>query len=380
MNKQLDVSIMMRRVYERGLTTLSGGNLSMRVGDDIWITPSGIDKGNLDSPDTVCIKGDGTITGKHRPSSEYPFHQAIYSAREDVRVILHAHSPALVAYCIAHKIPDTRIIKEAYALCGEIGYADYVMPGSPQLGEKLASVFSRGYNVVQMENHGVVVVASTIEEAYERLVSASHIAEITLHATALGDVITLKNLQEEKWFAPQYSTEDTDSLAQQLEMTLSRGIDNRLFPGRTARVIARRENGDILVRGFDKYPQIKIEKPYLIEAQPPYLMAFAVTHTALDTRTIPEAYTSLHHVPLVEDNSTAIESALTQHEAIIVKNSRIIVKGKTLLQAYDGLEVLEYTARSIIEATRIGGVVPMSKQAIQDLDETYHQYYKGLSG
>ena len=353
MDKQVDIPTMMRLVYERGLTTLSGGNLSMRDDDDIWITPSGIDKGKLEPEDVVCIKADGTITGKHRPSSEYPFHQAIYARRDDVQVILHAHSPALVAYCIAHKVPDTRILKEAYALCGEIGYAEYVMPGSPQLGEKLATVFSEGYDVVLMENHGVVTVGENLEEAFDRLVFATLIAQISLHTSALGGLIRPDNLQRGK----PASIQDNPALAGELEIIRSRAIEKQLFPRRIIR-----------------------NPGFIIEAQPPYLMAFAVTHTPLDTRTIPEAYTTSGDVPLIKDDASIIRTALSQQQAIIVKNSRVIVRGDTLLQAYDRLEVLEYTARSAVEASRIGGVVPMSTEAIRDLEENYHQYYKGLSG
>lgn len=380
MDNYLDVPIMMRLVYERGLTTLSGGNLSMRDADDIWITPSGIDKGSLEQTDVVCIKADGTIEGKHRPSSEYPFHQAIYAVREDVNVILHAHSPALVAYCIAHKVPDTRILKDAYALCGEIGYATYVMPGSPQLAEKLASTFSEGYDVVLMENHGVVTTGANLEEAYERLVSAAHIAQITLHAKSLGHIVALDNLHAENRVRPKQNQASESALPRQIEAILSRGVDNQLYPGRTAKITAQTDKGRVCTHKHDIYEVLKLDKPFIIEAQAPHLMAFAVTHRELDTRIIPEAYTTLHDVPLVDNDKTAIEAALSEHDAIIVKNSRVIVTGNTLLQAYDGLEVLEYTARSAIEAARIGGVVPMSAQAVHDLDESYHLYYKGLSG
>ena len=123
-----------------------------------------------------------------------------------------------------------------------------------------------------------------------------------------------------------------------------------------------------------------IDDSHRISTRPPCLMVFAVTHTALDTRTIPEAYMTLHDVPLIDDDEQLIEATLQKHEAVIVKNSRVIVSGKTWLQVYDRLEVLEYTARSIIEANRLGGVVPMPEEATRALDETYHQYYKGLSG
>ena len=86
--KQLDIKLMhpaeqiaiiIGRIYRSGMTTTSGGNLSiMDSNGDMWITPAGIDKGSLTPSDIMCVKADGTIVGPHRPSSEYPFHKAIY--------------------------------------------------------------------------------------------------------------------------------------------------------------------------------------------------------------------------------------------------------------------------------------------------------------
>ena len=66
-------------IYQSGMTTTSGGNVSSRGEDgDVWITPAGVDKGSLNPADTVCIKADGSCEGKHRPSSENPIHRSIY--------------------------------------------------------------------------------------------------------------------------------------------------------------------------------------------------------------------------------------------------------------------------------------------------------------
>ncbi len=86
--KQLDTKLMhpaeqikviIGRIYRSGMTTTSGGNVSiMDDNGDMWITPSAIDKGSLTERDIICVKADGTIVGPHKPSSEYPFHKAIY--------------------------------------------------------------------------------------------------------------------------------------------------------------------------------------------------------------------------------------------------------------------------------------------------------------
>ncbi len=98
----------MRRVYGYGMTTTSGGNISILDDTgDIWITPGGIDKGGLQEADIVRMRGDVVVEGTHPPSSEYPFHRAIYARRPDIRAVLHAHPAALVAFSLVRKIPDT---------------------------------------------------------------------------------------------------------------------------------------------------------------------------------------------------------------------------------------------------------------------------------
>ena len=64
----------MNRIYHNGMTTLSGGNLSVRDDNgDIWITPSGVDKGQLTAKDIMVIRGDGWIEGPHKAYATFPF-------------------------------------------------------------------------------------------------------------------------------------------------------------------------------------------------------------------------------------------------------------------------------------------------------------------
>jgi ribulose-5-phosphate 4-epimerase/fuculose-1-phosphate aldolase len=101
----------MQRIYDKGLTTMSGGNLSIMDNDgNIWITPAGVDKGTLTRRDIICVKPDGTVIGPHKPSSELPFHISVYKMRPDLHAVLHAHPPALVAFSIVRRLPDLDLI------------------------------------------------------------------------------------------------------------------------------------------------------------------------------------------------------------------------------------------------------------------------------
>jgi L-fuculose-phosphate aldolase len=182
----------MNRIYHNGMTTLSGGNLSiLEENGDIWVTPTGIDKGNLCPDDIIFVKPDGTIIGPHKPSSEFPFHKAIYGKRPDLRAVVHAHPPALVSYSIVREIPDTRIIPQANRVCGPVGYAPYALPGSESLGKNIAGAFLEGYNIVILENHGMAAGGSTLLSAFQRLETLDFCARTLIRANSLGEIKTL---------------------------------------------------------------------------------------------------------------------------------------------------------------------------------------------
>ena len=196
------LAIIIKRVYNQRRTTTSGGNISIKdENGDMWITPGAIDKGNLTKDDMICIKPDGTIIGRHKPSSEYPFHQRIYEVRPDLRAVLHAHPSALVAFSIVRKLPDTTLTPQIYYECGKPGMAKYAMTGSEELGEKIAEVFAQNLNVAILENHGVVVGAGCLQDAFGLFETMESAARMEINATTIGskkslDVELLESCRE----------------------------------------------------------------------------------------------------------------------------------------------------------------------------------------
>src|SRR6516225_5193849 len=97
----------MERIYRYRMTTTSGGNLSLREANgDVWITPARVDKGGLRREDIVRVRASGAVEGIRTPSSELPIHRQIRELRPDVGGIVHAHPVALVAFSLAHQVPD----------------------------------------------------------------------------------------------------------------------------------------------------------------------------------------------------------------------------------------------------------------------------------
>ena len=189
----------MNRLYYYGMTTMTGGNLSVKDSEGtVWISPSGVDKGSLRREDIMQIKPDGTIIGIHKPSVEYPFHLGIYKKRPDLGAVLHAHPPALVAFSLLRKSPNTAIIPDARILCGDIAIAPYACPGSAKLGENISREFEKGVNTVLLENHGVVVGAKDLFAAFMSFETLDYLARLEINAGTLGgkvQTISAKHLE-----------------------------------------------------------------------------------------------------------------------------------------------------------------------------------------
>ncbi len=247
----------MDRIYRYRMTTTSGGNLSIRDGaGDIWISPARVDKGNLTRNDIVCVRADGTTVGLHPPSSEFPFHRAIYAARSDIRAIVHAHPVALVAFSICRQTPNTRMFHQAHSVCGKIGFAPYACPGSEQLGANIATTFAEGCDSVILENHGVVVGGESLPRAFERFEAFEFAGKTLVKATHLGQVryLTDEHLQQAanrgvdfESYDPPAATPVEQELRRQLCEFIKRGCRQRLLISTEGSFSARVDAASFLI-------------------------------------------------------------------------------------------------------------------------------------
>ena len=252
------LTAIMERIYRYRMTTTTGGNLSIRDEDgSLWITPSQTDKGNLAWQDIVCVRPNGIVEGRYKPSTEYPFHQMIYEARPDIRAIIHAHPVALVAFSICGLKPDPRAFNRAHTVCGEVGFAPYALPGSRKLGQNIAAEFARGFNCVMLENHGVVVGGANLQEAFERFETLEFTACVLLNAKPLGGKVNyltpdqLKMAQEQKGdfptFQPGVVTAAEEALRQELCRFIQRGYRQRLLTAAQGSFSARLEGNRFVI-------------------------------------------------------------------------------------------------------------------------------------
>ena len=411
----------MERIYGYGMTTTSGGNLSILDDNgDIWITPGSIDKGSLTRHDMICIKPDGTIIGNHKPSSEYPFHQHIYKTRPDIKAVLHAHPPALVAFSIVRKLPSTSLIPNVKFSCGEIGMAKYGLPGSQDLGDKISAEFEKGFNTVILENHGVVIGAKTMFDAFKSFETLDFSARLEIDANNIGTPVKLTPEQIDWYksrqnvsmdeFVSNHITSEEKTARRDMCKFIKRAYNQQLFTS-TQGTFSQRLSDDSFVitpagpdrkylepedivkingdykemgknpsRSVELHREIYKQHPHInsiIIAHPPCLMAFAVTDEPLDSRTIPESYILMRNIPKLDFGSNYLkpkETAAVFKEntpIAIIKNDCVIVTGSDLLNAFDRLEVAEYSARAIIAAKDLGDVVAINDDEIEDIIKAF---------
>jgi len=413
--------MMMHRIYYRGMTTTSGGNLSVKDTDgSIWMTPSGIDKGNLGRDDIMRILPDGSFQGRHRPSSEYPFHLAVYRQRPDIGAVLHAHSPGLVACSIARRIPDVTMTPEIFQVCGEVAMAPYALPGSALLGEHIAAEFSKGHSVVMLENHGVVIGAPDIFRAFMIFETLEFAARLQINARKIGTLRLLTASMAKREHEPTLAnypemdveahTSEENALRRELIEFVHRSYQQGLFTSTQGTYSARLSDGGFIITPYGKDRMyLEVEDLVLVRAghrergktasraahlhetiyrrhpeinsiliaQPSNLMAFAVTDADFDPRTIPESYIVLrgiHKIPfgmtvsLLEETAAALSP---RTPALICENDSVIITGTTLLNAFDRLEVAEFSAKSIIESFPLGPIVHISDADIADIERAF---------
>ncbi len=412
----------MQRIYDKGLTTTSGGNLSIMDDDgNIWITPASVDKGTLTRNDIICVKPDGTIVGPHKPSSEYPFHAAVYKMRPDLRAVLHAHPPALVSFSTVRQSPNLDLLPSVRKVCPQVQIATYAVPGSDELGENIGKCFADGCDIVLLENHGVCIGAEDMFTAFKRFETLDYTANLEILARRIGTpnslpaeasrvTQTTTHLKMDDFIPRSHSSEELAARRDMITL-IRRSYKQGLFTATHGTYSVRLSDGSFLITPFNadraylqeedlvrvkggmkeqgKTPSRAVglhQKIYethtdihaILLAHPVHAMAFAVSNTKFDPRTIPESYILLRDVKRLpygeiytQHEKTAKEFDAA-HPAVMVDNECVIVTGETLLKAFDRLEVMESTAHSIINSAAIGNIVHISDQEVEDLKVAFN--------
>jgi L-fuculose-phosphate aldolase len=175
------VACFMRRLYNHGLTTTSGGNISYRISDDvILITPSATDKGNMKWKEVgiMTILGEN-LTPDLKPSIESEMHLSIYKKKKEVRAIVHAH-PVFASSFTAMKMKIyTNLTAEACAILGNPLTVPYALMGTSDLAN-IVSENILNSDILLLENHGILTTGSNLLQAFDKIEVLENAAKMTL--------------------------------------------------------------------------------------------------------------------------------------------------------------------------------------------------------
>ena len=193
--RKAEIAAFMKRTYDRGLTTATGGNISMRIGNVMLITPPGKDKASLSADDIaeVSILDGVNLTPEKRLSIETGMHRAIYLARPDVSAIVHSHPVYSSLFSASDEAIDTCIIAESYYLLGDVVKVPYALMGTEKLAANAATCAAGGVDAMLLENHGAIALGRDLMSAFDRLECLEQAARLTF----LSKTIRINDIKEE---------------------------------------------------------------------------------------------------------------------------------------------------------------------------------------
>ena len=174
-----------RRMLTDGLTVGTSGNISVRVGENIAITPSGVEYEALAPEDISVITLDGDhVDGPDNPSSEVPMHTVVYQ-NTDALAVVHTHPVyATVLGTLVDEIPPIHYMLAL--LGGPVRVAPYAQFGTQELARRCSEAMKDRYGVL-LRNHGATTYGGTLAKAYSRSIYLEWLCRIYCEAKALGD-------------------------------------------------------------------------------------------------------------------------------------------------------------------------------------------------
>jgi L-fuculose-phosphate aldolase len=186
-SERKEVARFMRRLYKHGLTTTSGGNISLRLSDDIiLITPSATDKGRMRWKEVGIVNIFGeNLTPNLKPSIETAMHLEIYKKKNEVFAIVHAHPVYASLFTAIKSKINTNLTAEAKAILGDPLLVRYAVMGSRALAEVAAENILKS-DILLLENHGILTTGSNLLQAFDKIEVLENAAKMTLMTEMTG--------------------------------------------------------------------------------------------------------------------------------------------------------------------------------------------------
>ncbi|MGW5335779.1 class II aldolase/adducin family protein [Streptomyces bauhiniae] len=172
-----------RRTVTDGLVVGTSGNVSVRVGDTVLVTPSGVPYDRLTPADVTGVGLSGRqVLGSLVPTSELPMHLAVYRGT-DARAIVHTHAVhATAVSTLVTELPAIHYMTGA--LGGPVRVAPYAPYGTPELAAHVLRAL-QGRSGCLLRNHGTLTHGDTLDRAYDRTAQLEWMCRVWLTASSV---------------------------------------------------------------------------------------------------------------------------------------------------------------------------------------------------
>ncbi|OPX25759.1 MAG: hypothetical protein B1H02_00590 [Candidatus Latescibacteria bacterium 4484_107] len=189
-----DIIGVCKRIYARGYVASNDGNVSVRISEDrVLTTPTGMSKGFLTEEQLILCDMEGNkVSGELRPSSEVKMHIMVYREREDINAVVHAHPVTATGFAVAGIPLAQCVLPEVVITLGEIPIAEYGTPSTEEIPNSIRK-YIQDYDAFLLENHGALTIGPDVVNAYHKMETLEHFAQITLVARQLGKVNVLSD-------------------------------------------------------------------------------------------------------------------------------------------------------------------------------------------
>ena len=179
-----------RSIESAGLSLGNAGNISIRWGEHMLISPTGADGATVAPEDFVLARFDGTALSHGVPSSEWAIHGGLY-AQGLAQAVIHAHPDSCVALsCLRRPIPPFHYMIASFG-GHEVPCAPYAPFGTTALADGIIAALGSRFSACLMANHGIVCHARTLKQAFARAVKLDMLARQYLLARQAGAIVEL---------------------------------------------------------------------------------------------------------------------------------------------------------------------------------------------
>ncbi len=179
-----------------GFTPGTSGNLSIRLdATRLLVTPTGVSKGLVRAGDMVVVDLEGRLlAGTRRVTSEIGMHLAVYDHRRDVGAIVHSHPAVATAFACSGRALDEMLCQEAVMTVGPVPLARYATTGTSEVAASLRPYIEQ-HDTILLESHGALSYGKTLSEAFLKMETLEHLAQVALAAHQLGSARPLRSEQ-----------------------------------------------------------------------------------------------------------------------------------------------------------------------------------------